>query len=119
MTREKKKKLSMVDSEIELFLKKNRIFSKTSKTDISTIDGLSQYTLEMLDAVASNLNNKYVIIQLGIQENHIERFLYTDDTYVFIITDEEKYNHIKQLDYSKYTDLTILFYENGTLIPYV
>lgn len=113
-----KKQTSIVDNEIEVFLKKNRVFSKTKKIDLSAIDSLSQYVYGIIDEVLSTQSIKYLIIQLGIQEDKIERFLYTEDTYVFIFTDLEKYENVKQLDYSKYSDLIILFYENGTLLQY-
>ena len=110
----KRKEISAVDSTVELFLKKNRVFTKTQKIDISTVDNLINYVYNMIHSVEKEC--KYIIFQLGIPENSIERFLYTDDTYVFIFMDENKYEMIKQIDYTKYKDIfTILFYANGIL----
>jgi len=98
------------DSSIEIFLRKNRMFSKVKKIPTPEIDMNSYINNTLLNA---NINDdiNYFIIQLGILENAIERFLYTNDTYVLIIKDETLFNSLHLKDYSVYNNLKIYFFD--------
>lgn len=111
--REKKPKLSDTDKTIELFLKKNRVFSQTKKNEI--IDNKYNYIKSLIEKLESDENIKYLIIQFNIITDSIERYLYTENNYTIVITDIDVYESLKLDDYSNYQNLKISFLdtENG------
>lgn len=113
-TEKKKKRLKKpipteYDSEIEIFLRKNRMFSKTKKVTKTEVD-IYSYIDDTLKKANENDSIKYFIIQLGLLENAVERFLYTNDTYVLIIKENELFDFLQLKDYSSYTNLFIYFF---------
>jgi hypothetical protein len=106
----KKKIISPLEESIVKYLKKNRKFSKTKKIK----DQENHY-----DFIRKKMNNlvniNYVIFQDKIYEKKLERFLYTDDTYVFILNDNKLLEKIKQMNFDIYSYTKILYIEDGKL----
>jgi len=114
MAKKVKRIKSDLEIEIELFLKKNRIFTKTTKIEVN--DNFVDYIINLLHQlnVDNEINN--IIIQFGINEKTtIERFFYTDDNYTIMITEKLLFDEIKKLDYSKYDTLDIYFFDTNGL----
>lgn len=114
--RTKVPKLTDIDQSIELFLKKNRIFSKTTKCDKKDDIGISDI-YETLDNLSRD-TVKTIIFQLGIFTDHLERFLYTTDNYTFILLDENLYKQLFDADFSEYKHFHISFFDstNGLIV---
>lgn len=96
------------DFDIVTYIKKNRNFSKTKK--ISMEKDIFFYIVEKLNEL-SNIN--YIIFQDKIYEDHLERFLYTDDTYVFILNNLNCIDKIKNIDYNNYIFKSVLLLLNN------
>lgn len=85
--------------EIELYLKKNRSFAKVDKIDIIN-------KLEFIDNKLNELSNseiKFIIFQDKIYKNHSQRFLYVDDTYVFILNNNDLFNIVTEINFDSFS----------------
>jgi len=107
----KKKIISPLEESIIKYLKQNRKFSRTVK--IENQENYYNFILNKLDNL-SNIN--YIIFQDRIYEKRLERFLYTEDTYVFIINDNELLNKLKEVNFNIYSYTNILCIENDEVI---
>lgn len=106
----KKKIVSELDQSIEMFLKKNRVFSKTEKEPNENINEF-EYIVDLIDNLDNDESINYVIIQLGIIEDTNERFLYTDDCHVIIVFNTDLYYKLQEHNYSNIEQLNILFFD--------
>lgn len=106
----KKKVISPLEEDVIKYLKKNRKFSKTKKKKDQ--EDFYEYIKEKLNNL---ININYIIFQDKINGKDLERFLYTDDTYVFIVNDQELLEKIKQIDFNIYSYNKILCIENNEI----
>ena len=106
----KKKNISQLEDKVIKYLKQNRKFSKTKK--IKDQESFYDYILDKLNNL---VNINYIIFQDKIYEKTLDRFLYTEDTYVFIINNSDLLNKIKQTNFNIYSYNNILYIEDGKL----
>ena len=100
----KRKKISDFDKSIEQQLKKNRVFSKTIKTDIKFID-IVKTTIEkilLIDKYSNDINSIIIFDKLYTDDFDIESFRYflTSDNYSFIINNNTIYKQLKQSNFN-------------------
>jgi len=96
-----KKIKDVLDNEIEIELKKNRIFNNTIKEKIDQsnfiVNQEDVFFDKIISHIANNLNDKlifYIINELkDIKDNHL--ITYVDDTQCFILNNIALYNKLK------------------------
>jgi GTPase Era involved in 16S rRNA processing len=108
----KNKKISELDETIITYIKKNRKFSRTKQIELKEQDQLN-YIYNILESL-NNIN--YIIFQDKIYRDHENRFLYTEDTYVFILNNNDLVDLIRKIEFNNYSYNNIILIENNNLI---
>ena len=108
----KKKKISELDESIITYIKKNRKYSRTKQIELKEQEHLN-YISNILESL-KNIN--YIIFQDKIYREHEERFLYTEDTYVFILNNNNLVDLVKNMKFDKYSYDNIILIEDSNLI---
>ena len=99
------------DFDIISYIKKNRKYSKTEK--IKKDKDELEIIHDTLNSLSNNINQ--IIFQDKIYTNHLERFLYTDDVFVFILNNYDLIDKIKNIDFSSYRFDKIILLVNEKL----
>lgn len=101
-----------LDEYIITYIKQNRKYSRTQQIKIEEQEYLN-YIFNILESL-NNIN--YIIFQDKIYREHEERFLYTEDTYVFILNNNNLVDLVKNMKFDKYSYDNIILIEDSNLI---